>query len=265
MAEDEVAIGPADAWRPGYWLPLTLCGLLLAGGVALYAVITHWTGLGPGISAGPGHSVSVLIYVSPLRYFPPPTSIFTLGSVVYGPSFYYVGWYWAVALAAVFLLIVLWYRRPGRRPERLRRPGRGYLVTAIALLVLALALPLLTQALPVLAWVWLRSPWVEGIPALLMIVVGLGALARAGRNRALTWLTAAYAVVVLLVTVWLAATPEGPFQWQPILVGEPLSFSPVYALLLPAGVLVTAGVAALCLGRPPGLRGRRPGRGRLPA
>ncbi|HEY7879411.1 MAG TPA: hypothetical protein VID31_01120 [Streptosporangiaceae bacterium] len=265
MTEDDGAAGPPDTRRPGYWLPLTLCGLLLAGGVALYAVITHWTGLGPGISAGPGHSVSVLIYVSPLRYFPPPTSIFTLGRVIYGPSFYYVGWYWAVALAAVFLFIVLWYRRPGRRPERLRRPGRGYLVTAIALLVLALALPLLTQALPVLAWVWLRSPWVEGIPALLIIMVGLGALARAGRNRALAWLTAAYAVVVLLVTAWLAATPEGPFQWQPILVGEPLSFSPVYALLLPAAVLVTAGVAALCLGHRPGWRGRRPGHGRLPA
>jgi hypothetical protein len=265
MAEDEGAAGPAEARRPGYGLPLTLCGLLLAGGVALYAVITHWTGLGPGISAGPGHSVSVLIYVSPLRYFPPPTSIFTLGRVVYGPSFYYVGWYWAVALAAIFLLSVLWYRRPGRRPGPLRRPGRGGLVTAIALLALALALPLLTPALPVLAWLWLRSPWVGGIPALLITVAGLGTLARAGRSRALAILTAVYAAVALLVTAWLAATPEGPFQWQPILVGEPLSFTPVYALLLPAAVLVTAGVAALCLGRLPGWRGRRPGRGRLPA
>jgi hypothetical protein len=265
MTEDEGTAGAADARRPGYGLPLALGGLLLAGGVALYAVLTHWTGLGPGISAGPGHSVSVLIYVSPLRYFPPPTSIFTLGRVVYGPSFYYLGWYWAVALAAVFLLIVAWYRRPGRWPGRLRRPGRGCLVTAIALLALALALPLLTQALPVLAWVWLRSPWAEGIPALFLIAVGLGALARAGRSRALACLTAAYAVVVLLVGAWLAVTPEGPFQWQPILVGEPLSFSPVYALLLPAAVLVTAGVAALCLGHLPGWRGRRSGRGRLPA
>ena len=72
MAEGQSAAGPADR-RRGYWL--TLGGLLLAGGVALYAVITHWTGLGPGISAGPGHNVSVLIYVSPLRYFPPPTGI----------------------------------------------------------------------------------------------------------------------------------------------------------------------------------------------
>jgi hypothetical protein len=265
MAEHGGAAGPADARREGYWLPLALAGLLLAGGVALYAVITHWTGLGPGIPAGPGHSVAILIYVSPLRYFPPPTGIFTLGHVGYGPSFYYLGWYWAVALAGVFLLIVLWYRRPGRRAGRLRRPGRGGLVTAIALLALALALPLLTQALPALAWVWLRSPWVEGIPALLIIVVGLGVLARAGRSRALAYLTAAYAVVVLLVGAWLVATPGGPFQWQPILVGEPLSFSPVYALLLPAAVLVTAGVAALCLGHLPGWRGRRSGRGRLPA
>jgi hypothetical protein len=49
------------------------------------------------------------------------------------------------------------------------------------------------------------------------------------------------------------------------LFGQPLSFSPVYALLLPAAVLIAAGLAPRWRGRLSGWRGRRPGRGRLPA
>lgn len=260
MAEGERAAGSADDRRRGYWLPLAVGGVLLAGAVALYDALTHWAGLGLGISTRPGRSFSVLVYISPLKYFPPPTSAFALGREFYEPSFYYLGWYWAVALAAAFLLMVLWYRFPGRRA------GRRYLVTAVVLLVLALALPLLTWALPGLASAWLRRPWVEGIPVLFITAVALGGLARARRSRALAGLTAAYAVVALVIAAWFTVTPDDPFgPLPPVLFGQSLSFSPVYALLLPAAVLIAAGLAARRRSRFPGWPGRRRGRGRLPA
>jgi len=43
------------------------------------------------------------------------------------PSFYYLGWYWAVALTAGYLLAVWWYRWQSRRsdwPWVPRGPGR---------------------------------------------------------------------------------------------------------------------------------------------
>lgn len=259
MAEDEHAARPADERQRGYWLPLAAGGVLLAGGVALYAALTHWAGLDLGISARPGRSFSVLVYLSPLRYFPPPTSAFALGREFYEPSFYYLGWYWAVALAAALLLVAAWYRRPGV-------PGRGDLVPAVVLLVLALALPLLTWALPGLASAWLRRAWVEGIPVLCLTAVALGVLARGRRSRALAALTAAYTVVALAIAAWLTVTPDDPFRpLPPVLFGKPLSFSPVYALLLPAAVLIAAGLVARSQERLPGWPGRRRGRGRLPA
>ena len=181
MAEDEVAIGPADARRPGYWLPLAVGGLLLAGAVALYAWTNTWVGPVRGTSAGP--HAGIWIGYAPLThtpYFPPPTSWYMSGNELLLPSFYYLGWYWAVALAAGALLAVLWFYRDGRSGLR-----RAYLVTAVVLVALAVALPLLTQALPWLASVWLRGPWVKGLPALLIAGCGLGI--RPGPSTAAGW------------------------------------------------------------------------------
>ena len=53
MAEDDGAAGPPDTRRPGYWLPLAVGGLLLAGAVALYAWTNTWVGPVHGTSTGP--------------------------------------------------------------------------------------------------------------------------------------------------------------------------------------------------------------------
>ena len=145
MAEAEDAAGPSGARRPGYWLPLAVGGLLLAGAVVLYAWTNTWVGPAHGTSTGP--HAGIWIGYAPLTratYFPPPTSWFMSGNQVFLPSFYYLGWYWAVALAAGALLALLWFYRDGRSG-----PRRAYLATAVVLVALALALPLLTQALPV--------------------------------------------------------------------------------------------------------------------
>ena len=54
MAEDDGAAGPPDTRRPGYWLPLAVGGLLLAGAVALYAWTNTW--VGPVLAPPPGRT-----------------------------------------------------------------------------------------------------------------------------------------------------------------------------------------------------------------
>ena len=138
------------------------------------------------------------------------------GNEVLLPSFYYLGWYWAVALAAGALLAVLWFYRDGRSGLR-----RAYLATAVVLVALAVALPLLTQALPWLASVWLRGPWVKGLPALLIAGCGLGILARAEHSRRLARLTVIYAVVALVIGGWLASVPDYELMFWPALRRNP--------------------------------------------
>lgn len=254
MAEHEGAAGPAEARRPGYGLPLAAGGLLLAGAVALYAWTNTWVGPAHGSSTGP--HAGIWVGYAPLTrtpYFPPPTSWYMSGNELLLPSFYYLGWYWAVALAAGALLAVLWFHRDGRSGRR-----RAYLVIAVVLVALALALPLLTQALPWLASVWLRGPWVKGLPALVIAGCSLGVLAWVEHSRRLATLTVIYAVVALVIGGWLASVPDYVLMFWPALAPQPWHLTPLDALLGPATVLIAAGLAFRW-------RGRRPGPGRLPA
>lgn len=261
MAEADEAAGAAEARRPGYGLPLAVGGLLLTGAVVLYAWTNTWVGPAHGTSSGP--HTGIWIGYAPLTratYFPPPTSWFVTPDEVFLPSFYYLGWYWAVALAAGALLAVLWFHRDGRSGRR-----RAYLGTAVVLVALTLALPLLTQGLPWLASVWLRGPWVKGLPALVIAGCSLGSLAWVEHSRRLARLTVIYAVVALVIGGWLASVPDYVLMFWPALTPEPWHLTPLDALLLPAAVLITAGLAARSGGPLPGWRGPRPGRGRLPA
>jgi hypothetical protein len=220
MSEAAGAAGSFVARQRSSWLLLAGGGSLLGGAVALYMWTNTW-------------------YMS--------------RNELLLPSFYYLGWYWAVALAAGALLAVLWYRADGRSG-----PHRAYLATAVVLVALAVALPLLTQALPWLASIWLRGPWVKGLPALVIAGCSLGILARAEHSRALARLTAIYALVALVIGGWLASVPDYVLMFWPALTPQPWHLTPLDALLGPAAVLIAAGMALRWQGRPPG-------RGRLPA
>jgi hypothetical protein len=224
--------------------------------------------VGPVIGSSTGPHAGIWIGYAPLTratYFPPPTSWFMSGNGAFLPSFYYLGWYWALALAASALLTVVSYRR-----HRRTWPGRGYLAAGALLVAVALALPLLTQALPGLASVWLRAPWVKGLPALVIAGCMLGVLAWAEHSRRLAGLTLIYALVALVAGLWLASVPEDVLVFWPALNPGSSFLSPLDALLLPAAVLIAGGLAARRPGRlpgwhRPGWRGRQAGRGRLPA
>jgi hypothetical protein len=235
MMADEVR--PAGAARRGYWLPLTLGGLLIAGAVPLYAWVSGWDRLHTGISV-------TLVPLTRTAYFPPPTTWFVQGGVPYGPVFYYLGWYWAVALMTGYLLAVLWYRRQAS-PSGRAAPARRYLVAAVVLIALAIVLPALTQAVPSLSALWLGGPWVKGIPVLLIIGCALGVVARLERNRRLARLAVLYAVAALLASGFLARMPDEQLLWGPAVGGWPAFLAPLAALLLPAAVLIAAGLAAL--------------------
>lgn len=242
MTADEAR--PAGAVRRGLWLPMIVSGLIIAGAVPLYDGLSAWT-------AAPSAGIFVR-YAGPLTrtYFPPPTSWFVFDNAPFGLSFYYLGWYWAVALAAGYLLTVLWYRRQARRFASPPWP-RGFLVSAVLLIALAIALPLLTQAVPSLSWLWQRGPWVKGIPALLIIGVALGVVARVQRSRRLALLAVLYAVAALLTGWLLATTPAQTLFWWPgpFVGGWPSILTPLVGLLLPAAVLVAAGLAAFAAQR----------------
>jgi hypothetical protein len=254
MAEADDVARAADAQRPGYALPLVVGGLLLAGAVVLYAWTNTWVDPAHGTSSGP--HAGIWIGFAPLTratYFPPPTSWFITPRQVFLPSFYYLGWYWAVALAAAALLTLLWFYRDGRSG-----PRRVYLATAVVLVALTLALPVLTQAMPGLASLWLRGPWVKGVPALVIAGCGLGTLAWVERSRGLAKLTVIYAVVALAIGGWLASVPDYVLMFWPALTPQLWHLTALDALLGPAAVLIGAGLASRW-------RGRRPERGRLPA
>jgi len=98
----------------------------------------------------------------------------------------------------------------------------------------------------------------DGIPALVIAGCSLGVLAWVEHSRRLARLTVIYAVVALVIGGWLASVPDYVLMFWPALAPQPWHLTALDALLGPAAVLIAAGMAFRW-------RGRRPGRGRLPA
>lgn len=232
---------PGPAARPGYWFPPLLSGVLAAASVPLAVLLSPQrpTGYAP---------------LTRLAY-PTLTQAMYLGGGWASPPFPFpMGWYWVGALAASVLLTAAWYRWQDRR-ARGRIPLRGYLVTGLALAAVTAALPLAGLGVPtdvlgpiVPAWRWLDVLWQLGTFAMLAVAAGLGMLARAMRNRTLAVITAVYALAVGLAG-WAGLQAIFLPSFYP--AGPPIA-------LLPAAVLLAAGLGALLATRARALRsGRR--------
>lgn len=224
---------------PGYWLPLLLSGLFLVGTMPL-------TSYRPWTAGSYSYTYSLL--------------------AAYGQ-----GWFWTLGSAAVFLLSAAWYRWRGRHPGT-RTPVQGYLVTGLMLTILGSGIPALSDALTGPSsrrfgtWgLWLINQFDVGIVTLLIIATGLWLLARAERSRAAAIIAAVYTVTAILVAAaantatalapsW-AYPSGGPYLVRPSprLGSAFVVFSPwpQPAMLLPAAVLLLAGLGTLVAPRLP--------------
>lgn len=245
MVDDSDARGGAPAGaRHRQWLPVLVSGLIIIGAVSLSTWFADRT-------FARGRGWDRYFVISPLPRpvsFPSPGTFFFVNGVLHSGADYYLGWYWAVALAGGYLVTVLWYRRAARRRGG-SRLGRGLLASGAVATALALALPQLTRVVPALSGLWMHRQWVHGMPALLIIGVALAVTAWLDHSRGAALVLAGYAVVALLAG-WLLLVPgaDPVFRW--LLPAGPGSgwpaavlLDPLTVLVLPAVMLVTAGLA----------------------
>jgi hypothetical protein len=231
--------------RPAYWFPLALFGAVVALSVPLYALQLSTAPMASGWAA----------YAPLTRTVFWPSAHSSFSALLYpdgGPLGIAEGWYWAAALAGVFLVTAVWYRRADRRTGS-GAAGLGYLITGLALTAAVTAVPLLVMprvSLP--AWLWLSSQWDSGTFALLIIAVGLGILARRARSRLLAIVALAYTAAALVVD-WpaLRSAPSALIVTD----GDPLRTLAYIdlqshfraAAVLPAVVLLVAAAASFVL------------------
>jgi hypothetical protein len=223
--------------RHAYWFPLVLFGLLICASVPFYV-----SGAIP-----PATGVAVM------RASAPPS---LLGGEMPGNNGILLGWYWAVALIAGYLLTYAWYRRHTRRVG-LRTPARAVTIAGIVMAALAFLGPMLVAnlsfpyppvGLPV------GDLWVRGTFAFLIAAAGLWLLAWAERSRALAVITLAYTGAALLASLYNVENLRYRLGWNPGYGSAGARLATLPNVLLPALVLLVAGAGAFLL-RP------RPGRG----
>ena len=185
--------GRTSAAARGYWIPLLLFGAVICGSLPFYQRLKQ----AQPISTGPPAS-------GPCRAITPnrPCHVTAgAGHVTVGVGHVTVvtalGYYWQIAIPAVVLLTVLWYRWRGNRVG-LRTPARGFLITGMILgeLVLLLSLLLATQSGQPNSLT--RILHHEG--ALVIIAAVLWVLAWAERSKALAIIVAVYLAVALPVS-----------------------------------------------------------------
>ncbi len=214
--------------RHGYWFPLVLFGVLGCAAAPLYVA---------SAASAPARSGS---------YQPIDTRPMLLGGMPSGTNGFYIGWYWAIALVAGYLLTVLWYWQRARRAG-VRTRARGYVITGLALTILAVVLPPLSMHLPWLFVVWgpFGDAWIRGTLAFLIIAAGLWVLARAERSRALAVIALVYTGAALLASLYNIENILFRLGWNPGNNPSAWSLTVLPGILLPAVVLLASGVGAL--------------------
>lgn len=216
--------------RHAYWFPLVLFGLLTCASVPFYL-----SGVAPGV---PGLTV--------MRASAPPS---LLGGDMPGRNAVLLGWYWALALIAGYLLTYAWYRRHTRRVG-LRTPARAVTITGIVLAALAFLGPMLVANLS-FPYAPVGLPvgdlWVRGTFAFLIAAAGLWLLAWAERSRALAVITLIYTGAALLASLYNVENVLYRLGWNPGdgMTGARLAELP--NVLLPALVLLAGGAGAFFL------------------
>ncbi len=216
--------------RHAYWFPLVLFGVLICASVPFY--------IQPSVAAGSGPVAAV-----------PGPSMPLLGGFHGLLTSRYLGYYWLTALFAGLLLTLLWYRRHARQVG-LATPARGYIITSAVLTVLAFLLPPLSQAggLRWLQVLWPGDLVLRGTFPFLIIAVGFWVLARAERSQALAVIAAIYTAAALLASLYNVENILFRLGWNPTPGQWRLTSLP--GVLLPALVLLVAGVCAFAVQRP---------------
>jgi hypothetical protein len=161
---------------------------------------------------------------------PPPWSLtyqagagpILLSGTPSGGNSFLIGWYWTVALVG------------------------GYLFTGAALTVLALAIPPLTRFVPRLSWTWLPfgDLWIRGTLAFLIIAAGLWVLAWAERSRALAVIALVYTGTALLASLYDTENILFRLGWDPGRSAFAWQLTALPNVLLPAAILLAAGLGA---------------------
>ena len=221
--------------RHAYWFPLVLFGLLTCASVPFY--VSYVTQIAPGRAV--------------MWATAPPT---LLSGMQAGRNGLLLGWYWALALIAGYLLTYAWYRWHTRRVG-LRTPARAFAITGIVLAALAFLGPLLVANLS-LPYAPVGLPvgdlWVRGTFAFLIAAAGLWVLAWAERSRALALITLAYTGAALLASLYNVENLLAMLGWSPGYGSASARLAELPNVLLPALVLLAAGTGAFFLRPGPG-------------
>jgi hypothetical protein len=201
----------ARSARHGYWLPLVLFGLVIAGSSPFYVepAASNSTGfITIGGAAFPGFSP---------RLGGQPAAIV----------------YWLLAIGAGLYATSLWYRRHGRRVG-LTTPARGFVIAGLIAGALVLVLPTV-QFLP-------GDLTLRGTLPFLIIAAALWVLARAERSTALAVIAAVFTATALLASLYNIENVLFRLGWRP--TGTEWRLTTLPNILLPALVLLLSGAGA---------------------
>ena len=195
--------------RHAYWFPLLFFGMTMIVAIPVHALVPI-----PQTSSDETGRFTVELFLQPDE-----------GRI---------GRYWMVALLVGAAVTVWWYRRRGRRTGVEGRVGAAVVAAALAVAAYfaTTLLPIWNfEPVAVLWWIELRD-----LGALLVIAVGLLALAALERSWGLTVVAVLYAGAAVLVNFYDLEN----VLWFP---GE--RYVQLPSLLLPAVVLLVGGTVAL--------------------